>query len=127
MLHTSSTLAPYQHTYFTPDTIVFFGFPSSSEGDYEAERFTSLCAEKSINHTKLLFEPSSLWHYAQCYEIAVPTLNDLEVIIPIIEQFGKLNVIASADETLIVLKTRQELHELYTMISESAQERESVS
>ena len=55
MLHTSSTLAPYQHTCFTPDTIVFFGFPSCSEGDYEAERFGHLG-----NSTQSRFELSMI-------------------------------------------------------------------
>ena len=128
MLHTSSTtLASYQYTVFTSDTIVFFGFPSGQESDREVQRFTSLCDEKSIHYHKLSFETSPLWHYVHCYEIAATTLNDLEFIAPVIEQFGELNGFAYPDETVIVLKTRQELHELYTMISQLSQERENAS
>ena len=127
MTHTSTTFPNFSNSLnLTNDTIVFFGFPIDNRADKKADQFMTSCDEMGIKYREFSVAQSKHWHYEKCFEIIVCTDDDLNAIQPVISQFGELNALADADETVIVLRPRNEIQAMYTMITEAFISNESV-
>lgn len=118
MPHPSNTFIHSTNShYYTDDTVVFFGFPIGNNAHDKARQFVEACEANSIAYSEISFPQSLYWHYEKCFEISIASEGELHAIKPIIALFGELNAIAEADETIIVVLTREELQEKYAMIS----------
>lgn len=99
---------------FSNGMVVFFGFPTEKKMD----QFVALCDEMGVYYQELAYPRSKYWHYEKCFEISVSSEDDLNAIQPIINRFGELNALADSHETVIVLRTLDEIQRLYLMINE---------
>jgi len=121
MLHSSHAFQNTINSFeFSDDTIVFFGFPSDNNAEQKVEQFISACEEKGIVYKELAFAPCKQWHYEKCFEIGVKSEDELRVVEPIIALFGSLNTFADADETVVVLRTREEIKKIYELVAEAS-------
>lgn len=121
MSHLSHTLKnPTNSFEFTDDTIVFFGFASDNNAEQKAEQFMAACEEKGIVYKEVVFAPCKQWHYEKCFEIGLNSEDELRAAEPVIALFGSLNTFADADETVVVLRTREEIKKIYELVAEAS-------
>lgn len=105
---------------YKDDTIVFFGFASNNSAKQKAQQFVIACDEKKIVYKEVVFPPCKQWHYEKCFEISVTSEDALRVVESIIALFGRLNAFASENETVIVLRPREEIKNIYKLVAEAS-------